>query len=100
MLYEILSQDEQDEIIVSFLLAQERDQFCHELNRTRYDAMLLTLPEGKWKEQITELRAETLSRLNEVNTIIEATKPQLPDAVRVNAAKDRIKAREAKTVVP
>ena len=100
MVYDVLSQEEQDEIVVSFMLAQERDQFCHNLNRTRYELMLTTLAEGKWKQRVAELRAETLSRLGEVDSIIAATKPQLPDVARVAAAKARIKAKEARATPP
>jgi len=88
--YQVLNQDEQDEIIVSFMLSQERDKFCHDLNLARYDAMLESLSDGKWKDRIVVLRAETLERLAEVNSIIQATKPQLPTAERIEAAKTRL----------
>ena len=100
MPYDVLSQDEQDDIVVAFMLAQERDQFCHQLNLTRYETMLITLPDSKWKQRVGELRAETLVRLNEVSSIIAATKPQLPPTARLSAAVSRSKARETRAPVP
>ena len=95
MSYKILTQDEQDEIIVSFLHAQERDEFCHQLNLARFDQMLSSLPEGKYKERITQLRNETNERLNEVTSIIAATQAQIPPKERVDAATARIAAKKA-----
>ena len=40
--YQILSQDEQDDIVISFLHSQERDKFAHGLNLERYDAKIPT----------------------------------------------------------
>ncbi len=95
MSYEILSQEEQDEIIVSYLHAQERDEFCHQLNMARFDAMLPSLPAGKFKERIAQLRNDTQERLVEVTGIKTATLAQLPPKERVDAAKARIAAKEA-----
>jgi len=44
--YEILTQEEQDEIVVSYLHSQERDEYCHEINLNRFNEMLATLPAG------------------------------------------------------
>lgn len=96
--YQVLSQDEQDEIAVSFMLSQERDKFCLELNSARFDEMLKTLEDGEWKTRVAQLRAETSKRLVEVNSIIEATKPTMPPSARVEAAKLRLKAKETKAV--
>ena len=90
MEHKVLSEEEKDEIIVSFLGAQERDEFCHQLNLDRYNQMLSVLPEGEWKSQIAKLRDETAQRLDEVRSIIAATVPQLPPAERVQAAKGRL----------
>ena len=91
--YQVLSQDEQDDIVVSFMLSQERDKFCHELNLGRYDSMLPSLPDGEWKERVTQLRSETANRLVEVNSIIEASINKLPPAARLEAAKQRLQAK-------
>ena len=94
---EVLSEDEKDDIIVAFMLSQERDKYCHELNKARYEAMLKTLEDGDWKNRVAKLREETLKRLEEVNSIIEATKPQLPPPRRISAARQRLLAKESKT---
>ena len=88
--YKILTQEEQDDITASFLASQERDEFCHQTNLARYKAMLKSLPEGKWKQQVASLHDETVERLAEVQSIIAAT--ELPPAERLTAAKNRIKA--------
>ena len=99
MEYQVLSQEEQDDIIVSFLLSQERDEFCHQLNLERYKQMLTVLPEGAWKSQVTKLRDETSKRLEEVKSISAATIAQLPPAERIETAKQRLKAKEAARAV-
>ena len=96
MPYQILDKDEQDDIIVSFILSQERDKFCHELNLARYGKILLSATEGEWKNKITQLRTDTSKRLNEVTSIIEASKTDMPSAERIVAALARLKAKEAK----
>ena len=97
MPYEILSQEEQDDIIMSFLLSQERDEYCHQLNLTRYEQMLTVLPDGPWKQTITKYRDETNQRLAEVRSIIAATQAQLPPADRKQAAITRVRAKQTPT---
>lgn len=92
--YVVLDQDERDEIIVSYLKAQERDLFCHRINLERYNEMLKTLPEGKFKSHINDLRLQTLEKLSEVESIINATKRQLPPLERINTALMRINQKE------
>ena len=94
MPYQILTEDEQDDIMVGFLRSQERDSFAHEWNKARYEAMLSTLEDGDFKVRITKLHAETAARLAEVNSIIEATLPQMPTAGRIKAALARLNAAE------
>ena len=96
MPYQILDKDEQDDIIVSFMLSQERDQFCHEINLARYDKILLNETEGEWKNKVTKLRADTSQRLKEVMSIISASKANMPSAERIATALARIKAKETK----
>lgn len=93
--YLILGQDERDEIVVSFMLSQERDKFCHEINLERYNTMLVNLKEGEWKQRVAQLKADTEKRLAEVDSVIAATKPTMPPAARVTTALARIKAKEA-----
>jgi len=90
--YKTLSQEEQDDIIVSFFLQQERDKYCHELNLARYDNILKTTKDGNWKNKISSLRSDTIKRLAEVNSIVDATQGQLPPPDRLDLAKKRLKA--------
>lgn len=92
--YQLLTQEEQDDIIVGYMLAQEKDAYCHSINLERYNDMLLALPAGKFKERIEELRNDTQLRLTEVQAIVNATKPQMPPKARQDAALQRIKAKE------
>ncbi len=92
MEYQILSQEEQDDIIVSFMLGQERDKYCHELNLQRYTKMLETSKAGKWHDRVLKLKDETVSRLAEVDSIIGVTVSQMPPRQRIDAAKQRIEA--------
>lgn len=85
--FKVLSEEERDRILVEFLEAQERDLFCHYVNLERYDEMLRTLPPGEWRNHIAKLREETAKRLEEVESIIAATLPQLPPEERLERAK-------------
>jgi len=95
MEYQLLTQDEQDDIKVAFMLSQERDKYCHELNKERYEAMLQTLEDGEWKKRVEKLHAETVSRLAEVDSIIAATLPQMPSQERIDASMVRLEAAKA-----
>jgi hypothetical protein len=94
MKYQLLSQDEQDEIQASFLLGQERDLFCHELNAARYTKLLKNIPEGEWKKQIEGSLKDTLSRIDQVTRIINAS--ALPSQERLATAKARLEGKAAK----
>jgi hypothetical protein len=91
--YQVLSEDAQDETLVLFMLGQERDHHSHTVNKARYEAMLKTLPPGNFRTRIEGLLAETIHRLMEVDAIIAATKPQMPVAKKLAAARRRVKAK-------
>lgn len=92
--YELLTQDEMDDMLAETLLAQERDLFMHRINRERFQA-IIDDPEtpAKFRERVTHLRDETDERLAEVGGIVRALKPQLPEKARLDAARTRIEAR-------
>lgn len=93
--YKALSQDEMDQILVEFYRATERDLFCHEVNLERYQEMLKTIPEGLWRERITQLAVETEARIAEVQSVLEATKlKQLPPEARFKAALEVVQGKE------
>ncbi|MDD3474320.1 MAG: hypothetical protein PHP08_00270 [Candidatus Dojkabacteria bacterium] len=86
--YKTLTQDEKDDVIVSFLHQQEIDHYCHSINKERYEKLLSDnkLPEGTFKENIQNLMKELESRITEVERIIENTKSQLPSQERIESA--------------
>ena len=92
--YLTLSEEEKNEVIVRFYKAQEMDHFVHSLNKERYEQMLPTLPEGDFKNNVQKLLNETNSRLDEVNVILEKTRPQLPVKTDLDATVQTIKAQE------
>jgi len=101
--FKILDEERQDDTIVQYYLAQEMDKHSHEMNLARFNAMLEVLTENtedekKWKNWVTELRDQTIRRLAEVDSIIEATDRlnQLPSQERIDDAKTRLKAKENK----
>ena len=95
--YKVLDQTEKDRIIVEFMLAQERDHYCHTINKERYDKILAdpNLQEGDFKERVKQLRAETVLRINEVEHIINHTIAQMPDAESIETVKGVLKEKEA-----
>ena len=87
MEYKALSQKEKNKIVVEFLLAQERDHFCHTINLDRYNGILAdpTLGEGEFKAKILELKRDTETRIAEVERIIANTVGQLPSQPEIDA---------------
>lgn len=92
--YVLLTEEEKDDITVSFLKSQERDMYCHEVNIERYNTMLPTLPEGDFKKRIQHLLNDENKRKTEIESIIVATVPKLPSKERVAAAKIRLEQKE------
>lgn len=94
MAYQVLTQDDMDETIVDYMKATERDLHCHLINVERYDAILLLDITPDHRSNIEGRRTETLSRIEEVQAIFDATVPQMPSRARIDGALVRIKARE------
>jgi len=102
--YDLLTQEEQDDIVIGFLRAQQLDHFTHTLNLARYKDMLAMLPARgatnykdfsgnaiTWKQRVQILHDETVDRIAEVEAIITATEKAAPVGVaRANALR-RIK---------
>jgi hypothetical protein len=87
----LMTDDEKDDVIVSFMRGQEQDRYCLQLNHDRYVAMLKELPEGAWRTQIAEGYQQALDRIAQLDSIIKATLSQMPSEERVMAAMGRIK---------
>jgi hypothetical protein len=96
-LYKTISQDEKDDIIVSFLHQQEMDHLCHSINKERYEKILNDRDiSGEFKENIRKLRNEVETRIFEVEKIIEHTIDQLPSQERIDASVERTKEKAEK----
>lgn len=96
MNYKLLSQDEQDEILVNTLRAQERDHFCYAANVERYTNALTTLPPGPKRDYIAALLVTETEAMDHQSHIVNHTQKQMPPQARVDAALARILAKEAK----
>ena len=88
--YIVYPSEKQDDTIVGFFYAQEADLHSHRLSQARYVVMLESLPEGRFRTRIEGLAVEVAERIAEVESIIEATRPQLPERVRLEASKQRL----------
>lgn len=94
MAYQVLTKDQQDEILVQFLEAQERDHFCHTINAERYQNILSANPPKVFADRIQGLLNETNTRLVEVEHIITQTNAQIVSQnVDIAAALTRIAAK-------
>lgn len=93
--YDLLSEEEMDDALVQTMKAQQMDHYLHTVNAERYEAMLPALEEGPWKDRVAGLLEETRGRIVEVESIIVALEPQMPDATRKAAAVARLTAAEA-----
>lgn len=98
LLYKTISQDEKDDIIVSFLHQQEMDHLCHSINKVRYEKILTdrSIPDDEFKQNIQKLRDEVVLRISQVEKIIEHTVDQLPSQERINASVERTKEKAEK----
>jgi hypothetical protein len=90
-----LTQDEQDDQIVSFYANQERDKNSLEINIARYQLMLPGLPEGAFKSRIQSLLSQSQERLVEISAIMAATELQLPAQERLQASLARLQSKGA-----
>jgi len=94
--YKTLKQEEMDDAVISFYKAQEMDLYLHNINKQRYEAMLETLPEGKFRDRVQGLLDETNSRIAEVEAILVATVPQLPQKEAIASSLARLEQKEVR----
>jgi hypothetical protein len=96
--YKTISQDEKDDIIVSFLHQQEMDHLCHSINKVRYEKILTdrSIPDDEFKQNIQKLRDEVVLRISQVEKIIEHTIDQLPSQERIDISVERTKEKAEK----
>ena len=86
-----------DDIIVDYMKATERDLHCHLINVERYDVILAGTMGAEHRSNIEGRLEETLSRIEEVQAISDATVVQLPTRGRIDSALARIKIREERS---
>lgn len=81
--YKVLSEEEKDDCLVSFLKGQEFDHYTHTINLERYQKLYDLLEEWTFKEKIKVSIIETENALKDVGAIIECTILQLPSVERI-----------------
>lgn len=93
MEYLTLTEDEQHDMLVATLAAQERDHWMHTVNAARFTAILadpgLT---PHFRQRMKELLAQTQDRIQEVTQILDKLRPQLPPPAQITAAHQRLQA--------
>lgn len=96
MEYLTLTEDEQHEMLVQTLAAQERDHWMHSINAERFAAILAdpTLT-PQFRKRIGDLHSQTRDRIHEVTQIIEKLRPQLPPEEKIRAVHARLLDRAA-----
>ena len=96
--YDLLTDDEADEILAELLYVQERDLFSHRTNRERYISLLADesiKQSPQFVSRLQNLLEQTDARILEVESIRNAIKPQLPDRTRLLSAYARVKDRNS-----
>jgi hypothetical protein len=92
MIYQVLTEAEQHDMLLGTLYAQERDHWLHSVNKERFQAILADPTITKtFRSQVQILLEQTDARLHEVTQIIEKLRPQLPQAEQLHAALLRIR---------
>ncbi len=87
-------QDSMDDRLFLHFYGQESDLHSHLGNKERYERILARTDISEtFRARITELLDQTVSRIEEVHAIIQETQAELPDSVRMSAAKQRAKDR-------
>lgn len=96
IVYDLLTQDEMDEMLVEYMRAQQRDHFLHSINLQRAREVVAMLPaESPFRAHMEQFAADTESRIQEVESLIRATEAQMPPQERRVAALEKIQQREA-----
>lgn len=96
MEYLTLTEDEQHDMLVQTLAAQERDHWMHTINAERFAAILadpsLT---PHFRKRMGELHSQTRDRIQEVTQILEKLRAQLPPDEKIREVHLRLQARAA-----
>ena len=91
--YQVLTLEEQHDMIVGTLLSQEKDYYIHSINQERYEFILYDESLDRTSEfakRISNLLYETIQRKEEVLLILHAVQRQLPGQVDMDLAIKRL----------
>lgn len=99
MAYKTLPIEEQHDLIVRTYYGNESDLFTHLTNKERFEAILAKATDPEWRARVQNLLDDTNKRIMEVQSILEATDPQLPSDVEIAASMVRIKDRDSRNAV-
>lgn len=91
--YAVLTQAEQDDMVVATVHAQEQAHFQHALNVERYTAMVADMPEGPFKERITALLVTEQAAVSDHEQLLDKTVAQLPKGPALLEAVARVEAK-------
>jgi len=102
-IYQVLSQAEQDDMILQTVYGLEASHAAHAVNIARYTAMLptipdtLLLPSGQlFRDRIAELLKTEQAALDQHEHLLDQAVPQLPKGQDLLDAKARFTARQGK----
>lgn len=92
--YVLMSNDDEDDMLVATMAANERDHRSHQLNAERYEAMLAAKTlDPEWTTYIQNLLFTERLAMNRVAAILDNTLPQLPPQARIDASAARLRAK-------
>jgi hypothetical protein len=89
--YRFLTRDEQDDMIVATMRAQELDLFTHRVNLERYRAIAASrLRDTQLRRNVEQEIPVLVARIEDVEAIIAAVEAQMPPPARAAAAFERL----------
>ena len=94
-----ITPEEKEDMLIQTLRGQEMDLYIHNINKQRFQDMVIALPADNAFR--IKLESEILvidSRLAEVNAVITALDKQIPEGIDVAVVVARLKAKEEAAV--
>ena len=94
-----ITAEEKEDMLIQTLRGQEMDLYIHNINKQRFQDMVIALPADNAFR--IKLESEILvidSRLAEVNAVITALDKQIPEGIDVAVVVARLKAKEEAAV--
>lgn len=94
IVYQCLTVEEQHEMLLNTLIAQEHDHYTHCINQERFETILADSSLDMFSDfafRIQQLLADTIIRRREVELILRALWVQLPSQEDMRTAMERLK---------